>query len=387
MKKIFFIAVFAMGCIETDIQAPLSESIRVVLTGDTFRVGGSYELQSEFLNSDGNVEDVPVTWQSSDPAIFRVEGNTGIGIEEGRVILTVIGEGVEGSEEIVVEESKASLQITMFVNQIQSGNNFNFGVNYIDLNGNSATPEVRWSSSDVSVATISPAGVVTAIAPGETVIRAETSLLSDEVSLMVVAGEINVDPEVRFTQFVEELNIGESFLFEAAFFGMDGMIDDAQDITWSSNNTEVLAINNNGLADGLAAGTAVIQASVGDVSAQFSVRVIDPDAMMRTGMLMGTGYDIRGSFSLQYNADNDLILTVEDYVPDGPGPYFYLTNQNNNVANGLNLGDAGDSGMYTINVSQIAQSESVEVDLFTYGVLMVWCEPFSVRLGFGEFDN
>ena len=85
MKKLFFLAILFTGCIETDLQAPLSESIRVALSGESFRVGGTYVLQSEFLNSDGNVEDVPVTWESSDPQVFRIEGNTGIGVSVGTV--------------------------------------------------------------------------------------------------------------------------------------------------------------------------------------------------------------------------------------------------------------------------------------------------------------
>ena len=71
----------------------------------------------------------------------------------------------------------------------------------------------------------------------------------------------------------------------------------------------------------------------------------------------------------------------------GLGPYFYLTNSTTNIANGLNLGDAGTSGSYEINVSQIAADAGVMVDLFSYDVLMVWYEPFGVRLGFGSFDN
>ncbi|MDE0471638.1 MAG: DM13 domain-containing protein, partial [Ekhidna sp.] len=90
-----------------------------------------------------------------------------------------------------------------------------------------------------------------------------------------------------------------------------------------------------------------------------------------------------GDFTINRNQDGDVILTVTNYQPAGPGPYFYLSNQNNSVANGLELGKAETGGNITINVSEIDNS----VDLTTYNFLLVWCKPFNVRLGFGEFNN
>lgn len=387
MKKLFLIAILFAGCIETDLQAPLAETLRVVLSGETFRVGETYSLQSEFVNSDGEIEDVPVEWMSSDPSVFSVNGDQGMGVAVGTVILTLRAEGLEATEEITIESTKESLQITTFVNMLQVGNEFAMSVNYLNADGNAAAPEVLWTSSDLSVATISSEGVVTALMAGTTTIRATASMVFDEIELTVTDDAVVLEPEVRLTEFVQELEVGETFMFQANYFGTDGQPDNSQTITWISRNASLITIDANGLATGVAEGATTIEASANGVSADVVVTVVPAVSEMRTGSLMGTGYDISGNFSMEYNEDNDLILTVTNYMRDGPGPYFYLTNQTTNVTNGLNLGSAQTNGNHTINVSEIARNESVSVDLFTYDVLMVWCEPFSVRLGFGEFDN
>lgn len=387
MRKLFIVAILISGCIETDLQAPIDESLRIVLSGDSFRVGETYVLESEFLNEDGQVEDVDELWLTSDPTVFSIIGNIGTALSEGTVIITVRARGLEALQEIEIEPSKGSLTISMFVDQLQVGNNFTMGVNYIDSNGNSGATDVTWTSSDETIASINSEGLVTALAVGTTTIRASASELTDEINLTVIEGTVMVDPEVKITQFIEELNVDEAFQFVANYFDDNGMIDETQSITWTSNNSEVLTINTEGLATGISPGETTIEASSNGASMEIIVTVVGEEMVIRTGSLQGTGYSISGEFSMEYDEDEDLILTVNNYSPDGPGPYFYLTNQTTNIANGLNLGAAPTSGMYTINVSEIARNESVEVDLFTYSVLMVWCEPFGVRLGFGEFDN
>ncbi len=387
MKKLFFIAILFAGCIETDLQAPLDESLRIINSGDSFRVGETYDLQSEFLNEDGQVEDVNTLWLTSDPRVFSISGNMGTALSEGVVIITVRARGLEASQEIEIEASKGSLTISKFVDQLQVGNNFAMGVNYIDSNGNSGTPDISWTSSSEAIASIDSEGLVTALTVGTTTITATSEDLTDELILTVIEGTVMVDPEVKITQFVEELNVDEAFQFEANYFDQNGMVDETQSITWTSNNTEVLTVSTEGLATGISSGETTIEASSNGVSMEITVTVVGEEPIVRTGSLQGTGYSISGDFSLEYNEDEDLILTVNNYNSDGPGPYFYLTNQTTNIANGLNLGTASTNGTYTINVSEIARNESVEVELFTYSVLMVWCEPFGVRLGFGEFDN
>ena len=386
MKKLFLLALLIVGCIETDLQAPLEESLRVVLSGESFRVGGTYELQSEFLNEDGLVEEVEVTWTSSDPRIFRIDGNMGTGIAAGLALLTVSARGIEATQEIEVVSSKGSLKITMFLSTLQVGSNFTMKINYIDPNGNFATPEVTWTSSNPAVASVSSAGVVTGLTTGTTTISAATALLSDEITLTVMNEQVMMEPEVRIIQFVEELSIDESFVFQAGYFGSDGLLDAGQIISWSSSNERLLTIDGTtGLARGIAEGAVTIEASANGRSTGLNVMVSPKERRVRTGSLMGTGYSISGGFKLELDQDNDLILTVTNYMSDEPGPYFYLTNQEKNVSNGLNLGAASRNGMHVINVSEIARGQGVEVNLFSYNILMIWCEPFNVQLGLGEF--
>lgn len=383
---VFILFLSLMGCIETDIQAPLTETFRIKGTENDIRVTGTYLFETEYTDRDGVIQDVDPTWTSSNPAILEFNGISASAKSGGTVMITATLPGLNASREIMVKPSQESVMISMFRSQMSIDDTFTFGVNYLNLDGENMVANTTWTSSNEAVATINSEGLVTAITEGQTTIGVSAGLVSDELTLTVIEGEVVMDPEIRFVQFDTELVSGNSFQYNASYFGADGNEDTSQTITWSSDNTSVITIDQNGFADALSAGSATITASANGIEATLTVSVVDGD-VIRTGMLQGTGYDISGNFKLELDNNGELILTVESYEPDGPGPYFYLTNSTTNVSNGLNLGAAPSSGDYVINVSEIASAQSLEINIYTYDVLMVWCEPFGVRLGFGEFDN
>ncbi|MGB3464902.1 MAG: DM13 domain-containing protein, partial [Cyclobacteriaceae bacterium] len=155
-------------------------------------------------------------------------------------------------------------------------------------------------------------------------------------------------------------------------------------ILWKSDNSDIITIDAAGNASAVGPGITTLTASAGDHTAQINVSVESDIAEPRTGMLRGTGYDIEGRFTLSEDENGDLILKFDDASIDNgaPGPYFYLTNQENNISGGINLGKSR-NGSFSINVSD----SFPDVKLNTYQHVMVWCEPFNVRLGIGTFDN
>lgn len=387
LVPIIFLLTLLSGCIETDLQEPLEETLRIKNPEETIRATGSYQFDVEFSNMDGVIEEVVPTWTSSNPSILSFNGQIATAHATGEVEITATAEGIETTSSVSISASQESVMITMFVEQLSIDDTFQFGINYLNLDGLNTSANASWSSSDPSIATVTTDGLVTGISEGQVTIQVLAGLVSDDITLTVVEGVVVVDPEIRFTQFDDELFVGNNFQFEAKYFGTDGKEDETQTIAWASNNPSVLSVDGTGLASALDDGMATLTASANGLMATFDVDVIDGD-VVRTGSLQGVGgYDITGNFSLEWNESQELILTVTNYQPDGPGPYFYLTNSTTNVANSLNLGAAPSSGDYTINVTQVASMEGQEVSIYTYSVLMVWCEPFGVRLGYGEFDN
>lgn len=140
-----------------------------------------------------------------------------------------------------------------------------------------ATPEdasytLEWSSSDNSVATVDEYGVITAVAAGKTVITATASGKSATCS-------VTVSPSTA-TEIIlsdNEITIRKN---ETHQLVADVLPEEAVDktITWSSSDPYAATVDESGLITGVAAGEAVITASIEDVQAECKVTVSGIDA-------------------------------------------------------------------------------------------------------------
>ena len=389
MKNIGLLSLVLFGsCIQTELEPALTENLRTLKLGDTeFIVNGTYELEAAFTNSDGILDTLgpELQWTSSDPAILSFSGNEATALQDGEVSISVQMEELMDTDTIVIKPSQESITISS-ARKLQTGSSFKFKVNYTDISGDVKEVTPEWESSDESIATVSPEGLVHGLAGGITQITASFGNVTDQVSLEVtdtlVTGE---DPKIQLTRFDEFLEVNETFTFVAFYIGTDGQVDESVALQWMSSDTDILTIDQSGNATALSVGMATITVSFGTVTTMLVVEVQSSSAATkRTGTLMGTGYSISGTFSLEENPSGDLILKVTNYRPDGPGPYFYLTTENKpRSIQGLKLGKANVGGDHEINVS--AKDRSVTLN--TYDYLTIWCEPFGVRLGVGRFDN
>jgi len=386
MKKVWFLGFLAVGCIQTDLEDPFDPTLRIdnSVSEIDFRVSGTYPLNAIYTDDTGEPANAPIVWESSDDAIISFEDNIATVHQEGLVLIRVAANGLSASEPVETLPSRGSLAITGYTPRLQFGNGTPFSFNFIDLQGQTDNSvNVTWASLNNDIATVDENGFVSALSPGTTDISVTFDGVSNAIKLEVSEDPVMQDPVMRIIQFTEFLEEGNALEFRAHYFNREGLVDETATIAWSSTDESVLAVDDLGIASASGPGTASIAASYEGTSASVAVTVESNQRTARTGTLQGTGYDIEGDFTLSNDENGDLILTITNYSPDGPGPYYYLTNQSTNVANGLNLGDAGTAGDITINVSAVDPS----VDISTYNFLMIWCEPFNVRLGFGEFDN
>jgi uncharacterized protein YjdB len=142
---------------------------------------------------------------------------------------------------------------------------------YRDGSTKDITSMVSWTSSNTLAATISPAGLATAINAGQTTIGASLYGVSGSSILAIqakVLTSINVTPQ-NLTLF---LNTQQQFVAVGAY--NDGS---AQDLTgtaqWTSSAPAYATVSSTGLVSGIAAGNASILASSGSVSSSATVTV------------------------------------------------------------------------------------------------------------------
>jgi len=90
------------------------------------------------------------------------------------VILSALPIGCGKSTEEVIANAQTGVMVKMTGGKrvLSVGETQTFAARLSDLAGNSVEGKVTWSSSDPAIATVDANGVVTAVAPGQTVIGA-----------------------------------------------------------------------------------------------------------------------------------------------------------------------------------------------------------------------
>ena len=201
-----------------------------------------------------------------------------------------------------------------------------------------------------------------------------------------------VQPQLRITNPIAEIEAGTTYLFEVDFLNNIGMPEDV-DPTWSSSNTAVLTVDQTGFATGVAEGEAAVTVTYTDEFAETVSRsydltvgastVIIEEPMFRTGRVETTTfYDLEGDFTLsELDGENEGNLLLEfgaDYRADNglPGLYVYLSNNPNSTNGAFEIA--------AVDIFSGAHDYLIEgVDLAEYRYVLYFCKPFNVKVGDG----
>lgn len=127
-----------------------------------------------------------------------------------------------------------------------------------------------WRSADASVATVSPAGVVTAVGDGATVVTftAGSAVGTVPVTVERIPGSLTLAPAVWTLE-----SLGDTLRLAAEVLDSGGSPMDAGAVQWSSADPRVASVDGDGLVTAVGNGSTTLQASAGDVSATVEVAV------------------------------------------------------------------------------------------------------------------
>ena len=397
MKKFsYLILIFGVGCIGTDFEPPVDPVLRLGEAPATLYESQTFQMAFQYFDHRGIEVDTTITWSSSNDEIASVDEN-GLIVSHSEGIVTIsgsIGE-LQNSAEIIVNASLESINIIQSTDTILVGESSRFRAEYFQFDGTEVldSDQVSWSSRDENIALVTSNGTVRGMSVGTTYIISSGESAKDSMQVRIVENTADLPREILITASRSQLSVGESFQFVAMVFDESGREITTANVTWSSANSSIISTTERGLAMGVAEGTTNILASFEGLEAQVEVMVIADEQEMqeeetsttRTGTLSGRGgYDISGEFQLTVNSAGGIILTLSNpsIDPSAPGPYYYLSNQENAVSGGINLGKA-DNDVLSIDIT----SEFPDTTIDQFDFLVVWCEPFSLTLGAGQFDN
>lgn len=150
----------------------------VSVTPSTAQVTKGETRQLSVTVTDANGQTVAnpsVTWRSSDEGVATVSSSGLVTARTpGTATITAASGGVEGTASVtVVPPGVSNVVVSPGSLELDPNETRQFTVTATDVNGQVVSnPQVGWSSSNQSVATVSSSGVVTAKAAGTTTIRA-----------------------------------------------------------------------------------------------------------------------------------------------------------------------------------------------------------------------
>jgi uncharacterized protein YjdB len=176
---------------------------------------------------------------------------------------------VDRATPVVAEVVVAPLTATVVV-----GNSIPLQASVRDASGAAITgPAIVWSVQDTTIASVSPAGVVTARAVGSTQVAASvngTSGLATITVMPVPVASVSVAP-ARV-----DLTPGARATLAAIAYDAAGRPLDGRAIVWASSNPDVATVDASGSVVAVAAGSATISATSEGISGTASVSVAIP---------------------------------------------------------------------------------------------------------------
>lgn len=218
-----------------------------------------------------------------------------------------------------------------------------------------------------------------------------TGCIGDDVVIDTVEERLTITSAA-----IDSLQIGNTHQFEAIFFNNIG-VEEERSIDWVSTDEAILSVDDNGLATGIAAGTAQVFAEIevetGNVIRdEMTIIVTEEDVEQpvidepttRSGTIATTSsYALTGDFTLEKTATGLQLNFADNYNASTalPGLYVYLTNNPNTLNNAFEIGKVQTfNGEHTYNIT-------TDADLNTYSHVLYFCKPFGVKVGDGAIEE
>ncbi|HSJ07876.1 MAG TPA: invasin domain 3-containing protein, partial [Longimicrobiales bacterium] len=250
------------------------------------------------------IEGVARSWTSSDTGVATVSP-TGLvaAIGGGTATITVEAGGLSASVQVGVAQAPASLVVgTPQLAFATIGRTLQASVTVLDANGVViASPVLEWATANASVATVSTAGVVTAVGPGSAAVIVTSGSASGTIGVTVtpVAAQVLVTPA-----FLNFASLDDTRPLTAVVSDSGGTVMPSAEVVWASSSMAVATVDGAGLVTATGNGTATITATSGAASGSAAVTV--GQSPVGLGVVAGDGG------SLEVGTPRSLTVKVTD---------------------------------------------------------------------------
>lgn len=242
---------------------PSVQTVLVLPPTVSLRVGGTAALAASPRTAAGaEVTGRTVSWNSGTPGVATVNAAGVVtAVAPGSATVTATVDGVTGSAAVTVTQMPVvAVAVTPVSTSLRVGGTLALAAAARDSAGGAVMGRpVTWSSSAPTVATVSPSGVVTAIAPGSATVTAAVEGVTGSAAIAVLpipVASVLVSPPTGGVQ------VGATLTLTATPRDSAGMTLAGRAVAWSSSAPGIATVSSAGVVTGVAPGTASIGATV-----------------------------------------------------------------------------------------------------------------------------
>lgn len=299
----------------------------VSLSGDDTILKGESKRLTATINPEDTTDDKTITWSSDNEDVLFVDQNGQMrGIKEGTANVKAVVAGKETTKQITVNEIHidsitidGDQEFEMVKNQTK-----NLSAKINPDNTTDDDKNITWTSNKDDVAKVDNNGKVTALKEGEATITAKVGI--HETSVKVNVKEIHID-SVVINELDDEFTRGDEFKFSASYTP-ENTTDENKTVEWSSSNTDVGTIDQEGNFVALKEGTTTITAKIGNIKAEREVTVIenhvdDFKLLQEEGEVLNIGNtqklvtvvnpeNCTDAYTIKYSSSDETIATVDE---------------------------------------------------------------------------
>lgn len=240
----------------------------------TIDQGQSIDMSKYIVYTPSNAEDKSLTWTTDHDYQGVVDENGVLTAKHvtGTITVTATSTKVPSvsashtltiTEPVITDFTLSDSEITLNVGGTKTISVVSFVPDY-------ASATASFSSADKTVATVSTKGVITAKGLGDVNITVTAGSVSKVCVVHVVAVDVN---SISFAASEMNLTLGSSLQLNLIVDPVQAL--DEYTITWNSGNPSVASVNDEGLVSSVAAGDAVISATLAGLNASITIHVVE----------------------------------------------------------------------------------------------------------------
>lgn len=207
--------------------------------------GATLQLTATVRTAQGNEIARPVEWSSSNPTLVSVS-SSGLATAHARggpVTITATSEDKTGEARVTVPLLPPVVRSVAILSSVDTivlrGRTAQLTAIARDAQGNAiGGRHVLWSSSNPSIATVNPAGVLVGVGVGRVSVNADVDGIRGTLAIRIIAGDLAPVARIAADAYVRRLVEGLSATARTAAEGALTALDDAVN---SGNVAEVLA--------------------------------------------------------------------------------------------------------------------------------------------------